>query len=236
MSDACLGLSHDLELMVQWGKVIRLLRPLLKIFALLPPLLKISGSERISWTFGRPQHNEDNADVLDVFWTKLRAFFGSEEVSSEICACQGFLWIARPNECPGHDSGMLWHPMFYHRLVVPLGFSGGFHSKWFGNAWQIFWKNSLPETKIATEHSWSEDDRFPFGVTHFQGRTISFREDTSGQCVFYNYTYKLTKPDCSPHVQFCCALSRWIETSTKKQNHAWWWCIMIEKAQQNIWL
>lgn len=99
-----------------------------------------------------------------------------------------------------------------------------------------FEKNPLPETKIATEHSWFEDDRFPFGVTHFQGRTISFREDTSGRCVFYNYTYKLTKPDCSPHVQFCCALSRWIETSTKKQNHAWWWCIMIEKAQQNIWL
>ena len=55
-----------------------------------------------------------------------------------------------------------------------------------------------------------------FWKAYFQGRTISFREDTSGQCVFYNYTYKLTKPDCSPHVQFCCALSRWIETSTKK--------------------
>ena len=39
-----------------------------------------------------------------------------------------------------------------------------------------FEKNPLPETKIATEHSWFEDDRFPFGVTHFQGRTISFRE------------------------------------------------------------
>ena len=37
MSEAWVSLSHDLEPMVQWGKVIRLLRPLLKIFALLRP-------------------------------------------------------------------------------------------------------------------------------------------------------------------------------------------------------
>ena len=37
-------------------------------------------------------------------------------------------------------------------------------------------KNPFPETQIATEHGWFEDDRFPFGVTHFQGRTINFRE------------------------------------------------------------
>ena len=42
---------------------------------------------------------------------------------------------------------------------------------------------TLPETNIAPENGWLED-YFPFGMTYFQGRTVSFREGISADVVF----------------------------------------------------
>ena len=42
--------------------------------------------------------------------------------------------------------------------------------------------STLPETNIAPENGWLEDE-FPFGKSYFQGRTVSFREGIStGRC------------------------------------------------------
>ena len=93
-------------------------------------LLKIFGSECISWTFGRPQHNEDNADVLDVFWTKLRAFFGSEEVfavkfahAMDFCGSRGHktnalatLAVCCGTQCFITDSWFRW---FFPAASIP---------------------------------------------------------------------------------------------------------------------
>ena len=42
--------------------------------------------------------------------------------------------------------------------------------------WPTIWKKiTLPETKIAPENWWLEDE-FPFGMAYFQVRTVSFKE------------------------------------------------------------
>ena len=41
----------------------------------------------------------------------------------------------------------------------------------------ILLNDTLPETNIAPENGWLEGV-FPIGKAYFQGRTVSFREDT----------------------------------------------------------
>ena len=85
----------------------------------------------------------------------------------------------------------------------------------------------LSETNIAPENGWLEDDRLFFGMAHFQGRTVSFRE---GTLIFqFRYLvhqpsqasqpiYQVTRPNSTPWFQiyreledeayFSCKLKR----------------------------
>ena len=56
---------------------------------------------------------------------------------------------------------------------------------------------TLPETNIAPENQWLEDE-FPFGMACFKGRTVSFRECT----LFGTKTSTLLNPNESPRDVF----------------------------------
>ena len=42
---------------------------------------------------------------------------------------------------------------------------------------------TLPETNIASENGWLEDDCFLFGMASWQVRTVSFREGNELGCI-----------------------------------------------------
>ena len=53
--------------------------------------------------------------------------------------------------------------------------------------------NTLPETNIAPENQWLEDE-FPFGTAHFQGQAVSFRECIIEVVFGYDMVTKHSQP------------------------------------------
>ena len=63
---------------------------------------------------------------------------------------------------------------------------------------QISVEYTLPETNMAPENGWLEDE-FPFGKAYFQGRTVSFREGKcQNLCLFFLVSFNFLPWDSSP--------------------------------------